>query len=80
MEKHKTFLTEKGNEYLDSPSNDDLSYWLKRRGMQLLGELGSATTLKKAVSVMQSKDAGFWVKFDAMEAIGKLDLAGSDAT
>ena len=77
---NKTFLTEKGNEYLDSPSNDDLSYWLKRRGMQLLGELGSATTLKKAVSVMQSKDAGFWVKFDAMEAIGKLDLAGSDAT
>ncbi|MDG1511981.1 MAG: hypothetical protein P8R31_09815 [Mariniblastus sp.] len=75
----KTFLTEKGNEYLDAPSQDDLSYWLKRRGMQLLGELGAATTLKKAVSVIQSKDTGFWVKFDAMEAIGKLNLAGNDA-
>ncbi len=73
----KTFLNDKGNEYLDAPGNDELSYWLKRRGMQLLGELGSATTLKKAVSVMQSKDAGFWVKFDAMEAIGKLNLTGS---
>ena len=75
----KTFLNDKGNEYLDAPSNDELSYWLKRRGMQLLGELGSPTTLKKAVSVMQSEDAGFWVKFDAMEAIGKLNLAGSNA-
>jgi hypothetical protein len=75
----KTFLSEKGNEYIDSPNKDDLSYWLKRRGMQLLGELGSATSLKKAVSVMQSEDTGFWVKFDAMEAIGKLDLAGNNA-
>lgn len=75
----KTFLTGKSNEYLDAPAQDDLSYWLKRRGMQLLGELGSATTLEKAVSVIQSKDAGFWVKFDAMEAIGKLNLAGTDA-
>ena len=75
----KTFLTGKSNEYLDAPAQDDLSYWLKRRGMQLLGELGNATTLEKAVSVIQSKDAGFWVKFDAMEAIGKLNLAGTDA-
>jgi len=79
-EADKNFLTEKGNEFIDAPNNDDLSYWLKRRGMQLLGELGSATTLEKAVSVLQSKNTGFWVKFDAMEAIGKLNLAGSDAT
>ena len=79
-EADKNFLTQKGNEFIDAPNNDDLSYWLKRRGMQLLGELGSATTLEKAVSVLQSKDTGFWIKFDAMEAIGKLDLAGSDAT
>ncbi len=64
---------------LDKPNKDDLSYWLKRRSMQLLGLIGDTNSIDRVIATMKSEDAGFWLKFDALEAVGKLKLGAGDS-
>ena len=73
----KQALLQEINRILDKPATDDLSYWLKRRGMQMIGLIGDPGSLDTAIAILKSEDAGILLKFDAMEAIGKLKL-GSD--
>ncbi len=61
--------------FLDDPKTDDLSYWLKRRGMQLIGLIGDPRSVDRVIAVLKSEDAGIWLRFDALEAIGKLNLS-----
>ena len=52
----------------------NLDYWMQRRSVQILGFLGQPDALDLLVTVMNSKDASVWLRFDALEAIGRLDL------
>ncbi|MFT5304257.1 MAG: hypothetical protein ACI814_005082 [Mariniblastus sp.] len=63
---------------LNDPKTDDLSYWLKRRSMQMLGMIGNPSSLDNALTIIESEEAQFWLKFDALQAIGKLNT-GADA-
>ncbi len=54
----------------------ELNYWLKRRAVQMLGLLKSAESLDRLLAVLQSANDGLWLRFDALEAIGRLDLTG----
>ena len=73
----KQALLAKAATLLDETKNDDLSYWLKRRGMQLTGLIGDPGSIDRVLSVLKSEDAEFWLRFDALDTIGKLNL-GTD--
>jgi hypothetical protein len=75
---NKQALLQKAKAFLDEQKTDDLSYWLKRRGMQLIGLIGDPGSIDRVLAVLKSEDAEFWLRFDALEAIGKLKLS-SDA-
>lgn len=64
---------------LNKPENDDLSYWLKRRAMQIVGLVGETSSLDTTLAVINSPDAGMWLKLDAIEAISRLDMTGAGA-
>lgn len=70
----KQALLAKAGAFLDDPKDDDLTYWLKRRGMQLIGLIGDPQSVDRVLAVLNSDDAAFWLKFDALEAIGQLNL------
>ena len=74
----KQQLLQKSYELLDSPKNDDLSYWLKRRGMQMIGMIGNPQSLDRVIAVLKSPDERFWLRFDALETIGKLNLTADN--
>lgn len=59
---------------LQNEENEGLSYWLKRRSMQIAALIGDASVLDSAVETLQSKEAGLWLQLDALDAIGQLDL------
>jgi len=63
---------------INRQSNDDLSYWLKRRSMQMLGLIGNSATADIALNVIKS-DAPLWLKLDAVEAINLLPMASFGA-
>ncbi len=52
----------------------EIDYWLKRRSVQILGMMGSASALEPMLTILKSPDAEIWLQFDAMQAIGRLDL------
>ena len=62
-----------------SESDAQLTYWLKRRSMQMLGLLKNANALDTILGVMQSDESNRWLKYDALEAIGALDLSATPA-
>lgn len=56
-----------------------LSYWLKRRAIQTLGLTQNPSSLDPLLKSLKQKDASEWLRFDAMQAIGRLDLSGAPA-
>jgi hypothetical protein len=48
----KQALLQKAAAFLDDPKNDDLSYWLKRRGMQLIGLIGDPRLIDRVIAVL----------------------------
>ncbi len=52
----------------------NLDYWMQRRSVQVLGFLGQPDSLDLLVTVLNSEDSSIWLRFDALEAIGRLDL------
>lgn len=62
-----------------SESDANLDYWLKRRSMQILGFLKDPSALDTILTVLQSPNASTWLKYDALEAIGRLDLTNLPA-
>ena len=63
---------------LNNKANDDLSYWLKRRAMQILGQMGDSASADIAIATLKS-DTGKWLKLDAVEAISRLPMSGLGA-
>ena len=78
----KKAIVQQANDVLDNTAagqaswEAELNYWLKRRAVQILGLLKSAESLDRLLAVLQSANDGLWLRFDALEAIGKLDLTG----
>ena len=54
----------------------ELDYWLKRRAVQILGLLKNAQALETIVSALNDDQSSMWLRLDAVEAIGRLDLNG----
>ena len=75
----KTALLTDIDAILKDEQTGDLAYWLKRRGMQVVGLIGRPESIDTALSMLNSKDAGLWLQFDALEAIGKLNLRSNSA-
>ena len=73
-----SLLTILGN-MLNKPENDDLSYWLKRRSMQMIGLIGDSNSIDTVLAVLNSPDTGMWLKLDAVNAISQLDMTGAGA-
>ncbi|MDG1872858.1 MAG: hypothetical protein P8J27_03035 [Mariniblastus sp.] len=67
----KQALTAQFKTMLDNKATDDLSYWMKRRSMQILGLMGEASSADTAIATLKS-DAGQWLKLDAVEALSRL--------
>ena len=76
----KQIILGKCREFLASKETDDLTYWLKRRSMQMIGLMGDANYIDSALTTLESKEAGLWLQLDAVDAIGKLTKNSSDAT
>ncbi len=81
-EEKKKAISQQANNVLDNTAagqanwEAELNYWLKRRAVQMLGLLKSAESLDRLLAVLQSANDGLWLRFDALEAIAKLDLTG----
>lgn len=67
-------------QHLDSAETDDVTYWLKRRAIQLLGLMGNQQVASQAVKILENEDASLWLKLDAVEAIAGVTLSGEDAS
>lgn len=67
----KGLIQEPANE---NGSDEDVDYWLKRRSVQALGFLKDSSSLSLLTQILSDPEARFWLKLDALETIGKLDL------
>jgi hypothetical protein len=56
----------------------EVDYWLKRRSIQSLGFLRSADSLEVITDVLKNPDQPFWLRYDALEALGLLQLGRVD--
>lgn len=64
------------NESLSKPIDPDnaaISYWLKRRSMQVGGIIGNEQTVTQIIATLTAKDEKFWLQMDALDAIGNID-------
>ena len=52
----------------------EINYWLKRRSIQTLGLLGNAESLDTALNVLKSDEASQWLRLDALQTIGSLNM------
>lgn len=55
------------------PNNAAISYWLKRRSMQVGGIIGNEMTVTQIIATLMAKDEKFWLQMDALDAIGNID-------
>ena len=63
--------------------DQDLDYWLRKRSVKILGLLGQPGTdgevVKAMVKLLQMEDSSqLWLGYEAMIAMGKLDLSSAD--
>jgi hypothetical protein len=62
---------------------DELSYWLKRRSVQLIGEVGKpgdgGALIDMLVGIANDETQTLWMQFDAVQALRKIDFTGVPA-
>lgn len=54
------------------PQNAAVSYWLKRRSMQVGGLIGDSTTVDHILATLSNKNEKFWLQADALDALANL--------
>lgn len=54
------------------PQNAAVSYWLKRRSMQVGGLIGDSATVDQILATLNNKNEKFWLQADALDALASL--------